>query len=149
MAGFLGDYDEEVDLSNGRTLLSLKSKNYKMQFRDEVVKGYVDELEAMKQVVYKILNTERYEYLIYSWNYGVELKDLFGKPVEYVCPEVERRVKEALLHDNRIERVYNFVFDKSKKGVVAVGFVVSTVYGEVDIVKEVAYWCIQLVTKKF
>ncbi len=130
---------EGLDIKAGRTFAELKSKNYKMMIKDKVINGYAEELEAMKQVVYKILNTERYDYIIYSWNYGVELKDLFGKPVDYVCPEIERRVKDALTQDNRIESVYNFKFDKSKRGVVAVNFVVGTIYGDVDMNTEVVY----------
>ena len=47
-------------------------------------------LVAVKQAVYKIIMTERYQYIMYSWNYGVELLDLFGEPVTYVCPELKR-----------------------------------------------------------
>ena len=44
------------------------SKNYKMHIQDNIISGTCDGLEAMKQVIYKILNTERYVYSIYSWN---------------------------------------------------------------------------------
>ena len=47
---------------------------------------------------------------MYSWDYGVELADLFGEPVSYVCPELERRITEALLQDGRIEGVDGFSF---------------------------------------
>lgn len=83
----------------------------------------------MKQAVYKILMTERYGSIIYSGNYGIELADLFGQPVSYVCPELERRITEALLWDKRIESVTDFDFDLSKKGVVSVRFIVQTIYG--------------------
>ena len=76
------------------------SKTYKMNlYTGERVQGYTDGLEAIKQAVYKILNTERYSYIIYSWNYGIELKDLFGQAMSYVCPELERRVTEAPTQD--------------------------------------------------
>lgn len=39
----------------------------------------MDGMEAVKQAVYKILQTERYKYVIYDWNYGVELEDLLEK----------------------------------------------------------------------
>lgn len=61
-----------------------------------------DGREAMEQVIYKILNTERYRYVVYSWNYGIELMDLFGMPADYVCPVLEKRISEALLQDDRI-----------------------------------------------
>lgn len=115
------------------------SKNYKMKIEQNLISGYVDELEAMKQVVYKILNTERYEYLIYSWNYGIELADLIGEPTSYVCAELERRITEALIQDDRIEAIDNFEYDYSKKGIVNVTFVVHTIYGDFVTEKVVNY----------
>lgn len=35
---------------------------YKMNLTSELVRGYTDNREAMKQAIYKILNTERYQY---------------------------------------------------------------------------------------
>lgn len=113
------------------------SKTYKMHFSKLYIHGYTDELEAMKQVIYKILNTERYQYIIYSWNYGIELMDLFGEPVTYVCPELQRRITEALTQDTRILDVSAFSFDTSRKGKVYVTFVAHTIYGDIEVDKVV------------
>lgn len=121
----------DFDLSSSE-IVTEPSKNYKMFILDERINGYSDELEAMKQVVYKILNTERYQYLIYSWDYGIELKDLFGEPVDYVCAELERRITEALTQDDRINDVRDFKFDTSKRRVVRASFKVETIFGSLD-----------------
>lgn len=113
------------------------TKTYQMNLEQETVRGYTDGLEAMKQAIYKILLTERYQYIMYSWNYGIELADLFGEPISYVCPELERRIREALLWDDRIEDVTNFEFSLPKKGVVQVSFTVHTIFGEVAAQREV------------
>lgn len=110
---------------------------HRMDREKEYIKGKTDEIEAMKQAVYKILMTERYGSIIYSGNYGIELKDLFGQPVSYVCPELERRITDALLWDKRIESVDNFEFDLSKKGVVSVRFNVQTVFGSFESERQV------------
>lgn len=110
---------------------------YKLHINDERVSGYVDNLEAYKQAIYKILNTERYDHIIYSWNYGVELKDLFGQPIPYVIPEIERRITEAIMQDDRTENVDSFEFDTSKRGVVHVTFKATSVYGIVDMETDV------------
>ena len=115
------------------------SKNYKMHLDRNVVNGHCDELESMQQVIYKILNTERYQSIIYSWNYGIELDDLYGEPVTYVCPELERRITEALVQDDRIESVDNFEFDTSEKRSVKVKFTVHTIFGNVKTEKVVNY----------
>ena len=115
------------------------SKNYKMHIQDDVINGTCDSLNAMVQVIYKILNTERYIYPIYSWNYGIELRDLFGEPISYVCAELERRITEALTQDDRIESVSDFEFDTDKKHEVVCTFVVHTIFGDVESEKGVTY----------
>lgn len=118
---------------------SQPTKNYKMNIDDHNIKGHCDELDAMVQVIYKILNTERYEYIIYSWDYGIETVDLYGEPVTYVCPEIQRRVEEALLQDDRIDSVDDFEFDVSEKGKVKATFTVHTIYGDAEIEKVVNF----------
>lgn len=113
------------------------SKTFKMYLEQEVINGFTDGLDSIIQTIYKILNTERYQYIIYSWNYGIELIDLFGEPVTYVCPELERRITEALTQDERILSVDTFSFDVSVKGVVHVTFTAHTIFGEVNAEKVV------------
>lgn len=113
------------------------SLNYKMNLDRETVNGMCDKQEAMKQVIYKILNTERYKYLIYSWNYGIELEDLFGQPAKAVTGELERRITEALMQDDRINSVDSFVFDTSKRHKVAVTFTAHTIFGDIEAESEV------------
>ena len=66
------------------TAAQMPSKSYRMLIEDERIIGNIDQLDAVAQACYKILNTERYVHVIYSWNYGVELQELFGKPIPYV-----------------------------------------------------------------
>jgi hypothetical protein len=99
---------------------------YKMNLEDETIRNQTTDLEAIRQACYKILNTERYRYLIYSWGYGVELEDLYGKPLPYVYSELPRRIKEALLYDDRITDVIDFKLSHKKSDVTAVFTVVST-----------------------
>ena len=85
------------------------SRTYKMT--GNRIQGYTDGLEALKQAVYKVLNTERYEYPIYSFSYGIELESLLGKDPVYVQIELKRRIRECLLRDDRITEVDNFKFE--------------------------------------
>ena len=79
------------------------------------INGYVDGLEAVSQAVYLILSAERYQHIIYSWDYGIEVIDLIGKPMPYVMSELPRRIKEALTQDNRITDVVDFEFEHKGK----------------------------------
>lgn len=128
--GFL-DQDFEIE--------EQPSKVYKMDLDGNSIRGYCDGLDAMKQAVFRILNTERYQYIIYSWNYGIETLDLYGQPVTYVCPELERRIEEALLVDSRITSVTDFEHDVSVKKVVHTTFTVHTIYGDIAAEKEVNF----------
>lgn len=115
------------------------TKTYRMNLEANRVRGYVDGQEAMKQAIFKILQTERYQYIMYSWNYGIETLDLYGEPISWVCPELERRISEALLWDSRITSVDNFEFNISKKGVIHVTFTAHTVFGDVAAEKVVNF----------
>lgn len=114
------------------------NKTYKMRIDEEQIDGTItDDVEAVRQAVYKILNTERYRFVIYDWNYGVELEDLFGKPIPYVLPEIPRRIREALVQDDRISDVINFDLSYTKDGNVTAKFTVVTIYGDLEAEKEV------------
>lgn len=127
--------------SDEYSIVESPAKTYKMDIednkRDLRIKGYTDERKAMEQAIYKILLTERYQYLIYSWNYGIELRDLFGKPIPYCCVELERRIREALLQDERITKVYDFEFENPEFETIFVKFKADTIYGEMDLSREV------------
>lgn len=117
---------------------TMPSKTYNLEYdKDSQIRGYCDEEKAMRQAIYKIINTERYKYIIYSWNYGIELADLFGKPIPFVYAEIQRRIIEALLADDRIKDVYDFSFSNNGEDV-TVTFTASTIYGVIEgLTKEV------------
>lgn len=105
-----------------------KEKTYAINWRSGRLGGIIDGVEAIKQTVYCILNTERYAYLIYSWNYGAELDEMPGKRIEYIYSELKRRITEALIQDDRIVHVDTFTFER-KRGTVTVQFTVHTKNG--------------------
>ncbi len=108
-----------------------------MDLNGDSVRGYADGREAVKQAIFRILNTERYQYLIYPWWYGIETTDLYGEPLNWVCAELERRITEALLTDSRIKSVTDFEHDIREKGAVHTTFTVHTIYGGISGEKEV------------
>lgn len=108
---------------------TIASQTWRIDEERAEAKGTVDELEAMKQAVHKILRTERYRYDIYDWNYGVELEDLYGKNISYVIPELKKRIEDALLADDRITAVTGFSFQQGKENV-TVSFMVHTIFGD-------------------
>lgn len=118
------------------TVAQMPSKSYRMLIEDERIIGNIDQLDAVAQACYKILNTERYVHVIYSWNYGIELKELFGKPIPYVFSELPRRIREALMNDDRVESVTDFDLSHNRGDVLA-KFKVNTIYGSIEMEKGV------------
>lgn len=114
----------------------LPDKTYQLDKERGRITSKVDGLDAVKQAIYLILNTERYRFPIYSWNYGVELAELIGKSPSYAIPEMKRKIREALMQDDRITEVDAFSYTQNKQKV-HFSFTVSTVYGEVKAEKEV------------
>lgn len=102
------------------------------------IQGYLTGADAVSQAVYKLLNTEKYEYPIYSFDYGIALEDLIGKDPDYVVIEIERRISECLLADERISEVTDFVFEEIGDEL-SISFLVKTIYGDMNVTKEVTY----------
>lgn len=113
------------------------TKTYKVIIDSNRISGNTDDLEAIAQTVYFILSTERYKHIIYSWDYGVELVDLIGKPMSYVIAELPRRIKDALITDDRINDVIDFEFNKQGKQLHTT-FTVVTNAGNISTALEVA-----------
>ena len=113
------------------------TKTYKVDFDAGRVAGYVDETEAMKQAIFKILSTERFAYLIYSWNYGIELNAVVGKSYPVFSSEIKRVITEALLSDSRITDVTDFQVEQIDKRTARVSFTAETIFGEIPVERTV------------
>ena len=121
------------------TDLVLQDKAYESstyQLSDTKIEGFVDELEALKQAIYKVLSTEKYEYPIYSFDYGIAWKELIGEEAAYVRAEMKRMIEEALQQDDRILEIDGFTFE-FYEDVCKCTFEVQSIYGNIEIEKEV------------
>lgn len=124
------------DLRQDFIFTTLPSRTLKLDHDWKTITGTIDQIQAVEQAVFLILTTERYQWLIFSWNYGVELQNLIGKDPEYCIPEIERRIREALLQDDRITAVENFQFELNKKKVLTT-FTVISIFGGITTTLEV------------
>lgn len=128
---------DDILLNNIEEVTEQTSKTFYLNIEKNTISNFCDGIEAMKQAIYCILNTERFEHLIYSWNYGIELKHLIGENTTFVIPELERVITEALLQDTRITEVNNFEFEINKSSITAKFKVITTV-GEIESEKVVS-----------
>lgn len=112
-------------INNEVEIIKEPNFTYKLNIEKENIRKNIDNIEAIKQAIYKILMTERYVYTAYNWNYGIELNDLIGKDKSFVKAELPRRIKEALIADDRIKDVENFSFEDINKTDLCVKFSVQ------------------------
>ncbi len=124
-----------MELTTDLVIQDQTYQNKTYQLSETKIEGFVDELAALKQAIYKVLSTERYEYPIYSFGYGVAWKQLIGEDPPYVRAEMKRMIQETLLRDSRILDVDGFEFEFSGDACHCT-FQVQSIYGEVEIEKE-------------
>lgn len=105
------------------------SLTWKLDVAKGRIVGMIDGLEAVRQSVYKILQTNRFWHAIYSFDYGHELNIVIGSSPEVVESEVKRIINEALLQDDRI---ISITYDEiSVNGeIIEVKLTVNTNYGD-------------------
>ena len=120
---------EEVEKSN---------LTYKLDFKRKRIIGIIDELEAVKQSIYKILNTERQSKLIYNQDYGVELQRFIGQDEDFVKSDLQRTITEALLADDRILEVKDFTLNPLESNLITINFSVISVFGDISLKSEVS-----------
>lgn len=114
----------------------MTSYTYNINRNTNRISGYIDDKDAIIQAIYLILQTERYESMIYNWYYGVEFDGLIGKQRDYVTSELQRVIREALTEDDRILEVSDFDITYTEDSALIV-FLVETNIGDITIEWEV------------
>ena len=114
----------------------MTSYTYNINRNTNRISGYIDDKDAIIQAIYLILQTERYESMIYNWYYGVEFDGLIGKQRDYVTSELQRVIREALTEDDRIIEVSDFDITYTDDSALIV-FLVQTNIGDITIEWEV------------
>ena len=112
-----------------------ESKTYLVLFGRIV--SMIDGLEAMRQMIDKVLNTPRFSTPYYTAQYGNDLDMLIGKSMDYVKDDLERVIKEALA-DDRILSVEVGTPEQIDRQSLKVDVIVSTIFGKVATATEVS-----------
>jgi hypothetical protein len=107
----------------------MNTKTFVINTLDECMGGKIDGIEALKQSIYMMLNTEADQHIIYPYTYGMKTIDLIGKPSYYVVGVLPNRITETLMKDTRITNVSDFEFEINRNKL-TVKFTVHSVYGD-------------------
>lgn len=99
------------------------------QLTGEIVEGK----EAIKVWIWFALQTPRYRYYIYTWDYGSEFEDLIGQGYteEYIEAEAQRMTEDCLLVNENIQSISEFAVSM-KNDTLTVSFVANTIYGDIE-----------------
>lgn len=116
----------DVDLSEE------PSKTWRLDLTNNRISGFIDGLDAVVQSAFMALQTERYAHVIFSWQWGSELRTLVGKDSDYMFSEARRMITDALSPDTRITGVRDFVM---KDGINY--FTIDTIFGSKAVQMEV------------
>ncbi len=108
-----------------------KTKTFGLNMTNNTISGRIDDLIALQQAIYLMLNVESDQYIIYPYTYGINTLDLIGKPSYYVMAVIPERITEALLNDDRVTDVSDFEFEVNGNKL-GVKFVVHSIYGDVE-----------------
>lgn len=113
-------------------------REYEIDFVSGQLTGKIVEgKEAIKIWIWIVLQTPRYRYYIYSWDYGSEFEELIGQGYtkEYIDTEVQRMTEECLLINENIQSINNFSSDMEGSQL-TISFTANTIYGEIEFIGE-------------
>lgn len=118
----------EITSQPGRTWYIDKSTNR--------IRGECDNWLAVRQAVEIILNVQRFRWQIYTPYSGMDWRNLIGNDPGYVAAELQRRVREALLMDDRVLDIRDYQYT-IEDDMLTASFTVVTVYGDIPQTAEV------------
>lgn len=109
-------------------------KDYGIDFHTGQLTGEIVEgKEAIKVWIWLALQTPRYRYYAYTWDYGIEYEELIGQGYtdEYIETEVRRMTEDCLLVHEDIQSILDFEVNR-KGDILTLSFVVDTIYGTIE-----------------
>jgi hypothetical protein len=112
--------------------IRLSEKTYRFDFdTGRLTSELISGLEGVRQFVMLSLRIPRYAHAIYSADTGNELEETLSDPettTEYKMTEIPRLITEAIIYDERINRVHTFDIEQIED-TFRVSFLVDTAAG--------------------
>lgn len=96
---------------------------------ETISSSMIDDLDAVKQAVWVMLQTMRGEHEIYSDDFGTEIYNLIGDPIPLAYAEIEDDIRDTLLEDDRISDVTDFELYKDRISLLVTFRVVTNING--------------------
>lgn len=113
------------------------TRTYKVDSYNKRIIGTTDGQPAIEQAILKNFDTERFAYVIYSKNYGIELKKYIGKDYDFIRSDLQRAIEECLLVDARIYSINNLQFTQEGLDYMSITMDIETEQGVLTTTLEV------------
>lgn len=127
------DENEEVEIDEEEE--SYIPREYEIDFKTGQLTGKILEGNAaIATWCWMALKTNRYQFYIYSWDYGSEFSELIGKNYSkaFLQTELERMVKDCVLENPYIEDIEEFSFEQDEEKL-CIKFTIITEFGEEEL----------------
>lgn len=124
--------ENNVTVSTEKT--QIVPKEYEIDFVTGQLTGRIVEgKEAVKVWIWLALQTPRYRYYIYTWDYGNDFEELIGQGYteEYILAETQRMTEDCLLVNKYIQGITEFSVSMTGS-TLTISFVADTIYGEIE-----------------
>ena len=134
MSLFFPAYIEDDEDTEGLEEETPVPKDYGIDFKTGQLTGdIVEGLEAIKVWIWLALQTPRYRYYIYTWDYGSEFEELKGQMYteEYLEAEAYHMTEDCLLVNENIESISDFSVSRERDTAV-ISFTADTLYGSIE-----------------
>ncbi len=125
----------EIPVSTNARPKSIPTLTYAMDFSTMSIDGKADGIASLRQLIYKILLTERFAHIIYDDQFGCEIRSVvYARNVgsDFIDAELERVVRDALLSDERILSLKDFSYTVSHDEIYF-KMTVETIFGKESI----------------
>ena len=113
------------------------TRTYKVDSYNKRIIGTTDGQPAIEQAILKNFDTERFAYVIYSKNYGIELEKYIGKDYDFIRSDLLRAIEECLLVDARIYSINNLQFTQEGLDYMSITMDIETEQGVLTTTLEV------------
>lgn len=113
------------------------TRTYKVDYYNKRIIGTTDGQPAIEQAILKNFDTERFAYVIYSKNYGIELEKYIGKDYDFIRSDLQRAIEECLLVDARIYSINNLQFTQESLDYMSITMDIETEQGVLTTTLEV------------
>lgn len=111
------------------------SKDFRININTQFVEGYVEELGALLQSLYLMLQIPRYRHEIFNRDIGNEIYTLIGEPLTVIERDLPYLLTQCVLQDERVESIKDIKIISYDKDSVEVTFTISTIFGTITIPK--------------